>query len=916
MSRRIRAAARLVGVWLRAAPSTIAVLVAVVALTSFLATGAPLWFEKSSQTALASLLASAPAGGSGLEFERSGQIGPGTGDPLADVVAQGDGIRADLPGSIVGGVRPPFVVVDSQPFLAIGPPQPITHLTLRIQPAAMDGIRFYAGRVPSGQIGFAPQPDDITSDFVTPVYEIALSRTTAGVLKLAVGDQLNLTNGSARTGGSIEVVVAGLFDVIDPADPRWFGDATLDQPGIQQLSQERFDYHAIGLLVPDAYTPLVIGPPFENLRYRWRFVLDPGRVASVGVDRFALDLAKLRAAFPFGTAVGVDTPGLSTSLSPLLDLYRSQRAIAATAVTLASVGAIVASGGALALIAAALSRRRAGTIRLARARGADLRRLLAIAVLEALVLVVPAAIVGAVAAHALVGGVAGDASGIAIVGAVAAVLLVAAGLGAARSSLASGRQRSDRTTDARNRRRVFDALVVVVAVGTVVALRSGGTPDPAAPPEPTRAAAPALLAIAGAIVLLRVFDGLVAGLARVARRGRGFVGIHAIRSLARGPRTHELPLLVLLVAVASGVFATTVATTIERTQDLAAASEVGADFRIEAVHGGVLPTNLDLAALAAIGPTAVDGRDVGTLLGIGYAGQAVDVIGLDAPGYAAVTAGTPIAAAYPPGFLTATPADGSPGRPVPIVVAPKVASDTGLQAGSIVRLAMGTTSATVVVVGVGDPVPAAALGRGIVAPIDALRIAFPDRAFGATQAFVHAAPTARPAIEAVLQPYRAGLLVVALTDVRATLRTTPLVDTMTSAFLLAQLVAALYAAVVVGTAVAQALATRSAEMSLLRAIGLPGAQAVSIVVVELGSTVLVALLGGLGLGLATAVLVVPGLGIERFVGAAVSAPTAVDPSGIALAVLAPAVAGLAAVLVVGRALGRSNVAEWIRSAAT
>jgi hypothetical protein len=52
------------------------------------------------------------------------------------------------------------------------------------------------------------------------------------------------------------------------------------------------------------------------------------------------------------------------------------------------------------------------------------------------------------------------------------------------------------------------------------------------------------------------------------------------------------------------------------------------------------------------------------------------------------------------------------------------------------------------------------------------------------------------------------------------------------------------------------------------------------------------------------------------VGVAIAAPTAVDPAGIALAVLAPAIAGLVAVVVVGRARGSSDVAEWIRSAET
>ena len=309
-------------------------------------------------------------------------------------------------------------------------------------------------------------------------------------------------------------------------------------------------------------------------------------------------------------------------------------------------------------------------------------------------------------------------------------------------------------------------------------------------------------------------------------------------------------------------------------------------------------------------------RDEGTLLGIGWAGQPVDVVALDAPGYAAVTAGTAIAPAYPSGFLDSPPADGTPGRPVPIVVAPSVASDTGLRIGSIVRLSMGFHEATAVVAGVGDLVPATSLGRGILAPRAALRAAFPDRTLLPTQAFVRGGPAARAAILTVLEPYRASLRLTSRTDAEATLRATPLVDTMSVAFLVAQIVAALYAAVVVGAAVSQALAARSAELSLLRALGLPGFRAVGIVVVELGSTVLVALIGGLFLGLATAWLVVPGLGIERFVGVAAAAPPAIEPAGLVLALTAPAVAGLAALVLVGRALGSSGLAAWIRSAET
>ena len=923
MRRAILALPRLVAVWLRAAPSAIFIVVTVVALTSFLATAAPLWFVRSADAALPSLLDTVSPSRSGLEFEQPGRIDPGETDQLAGVRAAGDDIRAGLPGSLDRIVAQRMDLIDSPELLAIGPPQPITHLTLRIEPAIADAIHFYAGRAPTNKIvplHDASAGQDEPQGFA---YEVGLSRTTATTLKVGVGDQLVLSTGSVRFGpGPIGAEIVGLFDELDPTAPVWFGDTTLDAPGVQQLGQELFDYHAIGLLAPDAYTNLLGGGFQSPLRYRWRFTLDLDQVASIGIDRLSIDLARLQAAHPFGASGSIGAAGLSTGLPPLIALYRSQRAIAGTALALASVGAIVASAGALALVAAALARRRSSTVRLARARGADLRRLLAVEVVEAIALVLPAAGLGAAAAVALLarGGDPGGPGGAIVVGLGAAVLLVLAGVGAARSSLASGRQQTERTVDARNRRRVLDALVVIVAVATALALRSSGTTteaDPTAPPDPFRTAAPALLAVAGAIVILRLFDAVVAGLARLVRRGRGLVGVHAVRGLARGPRTHELPLLVLLVAVAAGVFATAVATTIERTQDLAAATDVGADYRIESIHPGGLPTNLDFAALAAIGPTAVAARDEGTLLGIGWAGQAVDVVALDVPGYAAVTAGTVIAPAYPPGFLDTPPADGSPGRPVPIVVAQSVASDTGLRTGTAVRLSMGFHEVNAVVAGIGDLVPATSLGRGILAPRDALRAAFPDRTLLPTQAFVRGGQAARAAIQTVLEPYRASLRLTSRADAERALHATPLVDTMSEALPLAQVVAALYAAVVVGAAVSQALAARSAELSLLRAIGLPGFRAVGIVVIELGSTVLVALVGGLGPRAGDGRARHPGPGHRtvrrRRRGGAGRRSSRRASSWPWSRRRWP---GCAALVVAGRALGSSGLAAWIRSAET
>ncbi len=914
MSRPSTALGRLVVVWLRAAPTSVGIVAGVVLLTTFLATAGPLWFGQRASAAFPALLSTVSAGQSGLEFDQAGLIerGHAVAEPLSEVTAAGDVLHAEIPPSIVGALRPRIDVIDTQEQLAVDPPQQVTRLTLRIEPASADAITFFAGRAPTGHIDILVRPLRNVDD-QWPIYEVALSRTTASALKVSIGDKLVLTPGE-NEGSFAGVEVVGLFDVIDQTDPRWFGDVSLVTPGIQRLTPELFAYHAVGLLSPDAYSTLGAAGA-KPLTYRWRFPLDVASAASLDLDRVATDLAKLRAAHPFSGTGAVATPGLSTGLTPLLDLVRSQRTIAGTALVLASTGGMIASLGALALVAGALGRSRRETIQLARARGADLPRLVAIQFVESVILVAPAATVGISAAFLIVGGSPGGAIPGTIVALGAILLLARAGFFAARSSLASGRQRSRLVLDARDRRRVLDAAIVIVAVATAVATGSGPVADPTAPPDPARALGPGLLAIAGAVVILRVFDGVMTGLAWLLRRTRGFVTVHATRGLARGPRTHELPLVVLLVAVAAGVFATTVATTIDATQALAAATQTGADYRIEPVHVGGLPPDLDLDAIGEIGPTAIVGRDVGALQ-IGFTRQPVDVVGIDAVGYAAVTAGTPIAASLPAGFRETTPADGSATHPVPIVIPSSLASDTGLGVGSTVRLAISGGLATALVVDVGDPIPATAVGRGILAPLGALRSAFPDRAFGPTQIFLRGDAAARARLDAVIAPYSSNLRVLARNDVETSLRTAPLVDTMSTAFLGAEVIAGLYAAIVVGAAVAQTLTLRSAELSLLRALGLTGRRAVGIVVIELGSTIVVASVAGLALGLVTASLILPGLGVERFVGVAVAARPAVEPSGMLRALLAPAIASLAAVLLAARALGSSGVAGWIRSGET
>ena len=81
-------------------------------------------------------------------------------------------------------------------------------------------------------------------------------------------------------------------------------------------------------------------------RYRWRFGLDPARLVADGSAALEVELARLRAAHPFGG--GSTVPGLSTGLADLVEDHRADRAAAAATVAVALVGPLAAMLGMLA----------------------------------------------------------------------------------------------------------------------------------------------------------------------------------------------------------------------------------------------------------------------------------------------------------------------------------------------------------------------------------------------------------------------------------------------------------------------------------------------------------------------------------------------------------------------------------------
>ncbi len=116
-------------------------------------------------------------------------------------------------------------------------------------------------------------------------------------------------------------------------------------------------------------------------------------------------------------------------------------------------------------------------------------------------------------------------------------------------------------------------------------------------------------------------------------------------------------------------------------------------------------------------------------------------------------------------------------------------------------------------------------------------------------------------------------------------------------YALALLVAAIYMALAIVGAMVLSAAGRTRDLAYLRTLGVSARQALGLTVMEHGPPVVLALIPGVLLGIAIAVLVEPGLRLSTFVGIG-GVPLSIDWGALALLVV-----GLASVVAVAVAAG-------------
>ena len=479
---------------------------------------------------------------------------------------------------------------------------------------------------------------------------VAVSEDVAKDLGLEVGDRFALPS-RVESGFVVPVAISGIFHIDDPSSAFWFADP---QAIDGQVASDRFVTNG------PFYTTeanLLTKATGGQTRLEWRAYPAANRLSlgdTTGIaSRVDSIRDRLRAALGSGVTV-------QTGLPEILRIADRSLLVSRTGVLLLTVQLVVLAAYAVLLSGSLLIEHRRVDTAMLRSRGAGPWRILGLAVIEGLILVVPAALAAPwVAAVALrVFNLTGPLADIglvldpaitveAYVAACAAALTCLAALtlpafrnarsfAAVHSKLVRGE-----TASIGQRLGLDIALLAIAGVG-LWQLRQYGAPLTLSVHwslglDPLLVATPAIGLLAGAVLALRIVPLLAQLIERATAGHRGLVTSLGARQLARRPLRYTRAALLLMLAMAMGVFAVCYTVTWTISQHDQASFQVGADLRVTpGTRQGSIPRwGVDQAYAALPGVTArvpVE-RDAVRVVGTGGG----EIVGLDAETAAQVT---------------------------------------------------------------------------------------------------------------------------------------------------------------------------------------------------------------------------------------------------------------------------------------
>ncbi len=900
---RARAVAPWVRTRLRAAPGAAAGLALLVFVTALLAAALPRVVDAYETEGLRHGIRTAPAHQSELvvtyPLERGSRVTPDT------LRKDQEALRRLLPAPLrtdpeesVHGIR----TMEPVPGLDAWLPQP-DHVQVRFTLASPSGLASHAvlkqGRAAGGD---AERPEAVATT------------ATAKTLGLKPGSVVHVPGANAEP---LAVTVTGIVEPRDPRRPYWAVEPLLSTP-VLALTDDPTDpkrYWRAGLLLaPESGSALASTTETPEVYWRLPVVADHLTARDAGPLAAAVDSARTGPVSAKIREVTGETGLVSTGLDEISASYAATKAAISPVVAVAVLGIGAVAAVVVAMTGGLFLSRRDGELTLLRGRGASLPGIGLRLLGETSAVALPAAALGLVAAVALVRGpdtpgapaLTGSAPLLPSVLGAALVALIAALVLPVRAVL---RHRAPRLHGAREdlvdarpsrRRTVAELTLLVLAAAAIGSLRLRGTDDAG---DHLVSAAPVLVGVIAALVLVRIQPLPLRRLARPAQRMRGVVGPLALARAARSSATGVLPLLALVLALTTAAFGGSVLAGVAEARDRAALLATGSDARVEGRTEGVL-----LPAGLADAVRSVQGVREAQPVQIEYGVSLPSPVSTDRPMSAPLVAVDPVAyarlaqrtgnGAFPAALLASTgkggrEAVGDTDRILPALASPEVAARLGDQP---MRLNAAAGAFRVKVVAVRENTPAV---RGedflVVNTADITNVRHTALLVGGT--------VDGTALRAAVAAKSPDLSVALRAEARGAFVDSPLQTGAEGLYAAAIGAGAAYAVVAVLLSLTRSGPERATLLARLRTMGLTRGQGRRLLALEAVPPAVFAALGGALAGWATVPLLAPGVDLHRL--ALAAAADGVGAGGIALradpwSLVVPA---LAVVLLTGAAAG-------------
>ncbi|MFF9349316.1 FtsX-like permease family protein [Streptomyces sp. NPDC014734] len=580
--------------------------------------------------------------------------------------------------SILGTLRRPFVPDLSQssygvttsvnhevtdPWLPRPSGQP-ARVALVAQAGLADHARLREGRLPRASG---------TPTATTPEVEAAVSADTAKSLRIRAGSVLHVPDANQ---GTLTVRVTGIVAPRDRDGAYWTAEPLLRTPALMRVAPADPDsprYWLGALLLAPEAAPVLLRVEELPKRY-WRLAPSPNTLHLRDLGELESAVASLESG-PSLQQMREAADLLmesSTDLDDVLASYSRLRSGLSTLISIAAFGSGAVAVVVLAMAGGLAADRRRTELALLRARGASLPGLAARLLAETTVVAVPAGTLGlAVAVWALPGARTLPAALAVLAVTVVACAALPLRAAAAHRHIRIPALRHDVTSVRPSRRRtVAELTLVTVAAGAVVTLRRQGTSGGSG--DQLIAAAPVLVGVIAALLLVRLHPLPLRGLAGPAGRLRGVVGHLSLARAGRSSVSAVLPLLALLTALTTASFGGSVLAGIGESRDHAALLAVGADARLDSTVG-TLPAGLTDRVRRVSGVREVTAVGVAHEKRPSDGRQAVPVVGVDPGGYAELTRRTGLGA-FPGEALKK---DREAGAVLPAVASPDMARAHG-----------------------------------------------------------------------------------------------------------------------------------------------------------------------------------------------------------------------------------------------